>query len=176
MADTGYMNRKQQEAAQIFKTEMDGELTQLQKDQIPKEYELAVKNYMLDAQKVAILAKEAETHREQLRVYERLEKARQALMSEMQGRQIQHEKSESKAGRDTQEHVAKKGREQQDKALDQQNEHFYVNQVTGMVDRVMSAVIPWYEPAKIETFESKQYDKNGNKTGSTESKRTTTRQ
>ena len=59
---TGLENRAAQEAANIYNTKMDAKIKELNIEQMPTYLQNDVKRVLLEGQKVAIMAKEADTH------------------------------------------------------------------------------------------------------------------
>lgn len=172
---TGYDNRGAMEAAQAYATDMKGRLDSLKIDQMPQELRNATNMVILEGQKVAIMAQDANTRREQLEVYQKIEQMRMDLQKNIQSRQIAHEKSEGQASRSSQEYQSNKSREMQAEQMKQNDEHFYVNQTMRVIENALQAVIPWYEPSETVTTNSTRFDANGDYQGEVSTKTTKSR-
>ena len=142
--ETGYLNRRQQEAANIYKTEVEGKMTQTNLEQAPTYLKNELQKTILEGQRIAILAKEAETHAEQLRVYERVAAMERKLRQETAELQRRHEKQEGHANRNTNEYNSAKGRDMQRAGMAQQDEHFYVDQTLRVIKDGLRKANPWF--------------------------------
>lgn len=133
---SGYEVRAQREAAEMYNTVARTELEKLRVEQMPKELANEVQRVVLEGQRVAIEGMNARTQQERNNITREVEALKRSLAIQLQGNEM-YMRAEDQA-------ISREG-------MNRSNEQKDEDQILGVVDKVLSSVIPWYEPATTTT-------------------------